>query len=1592
MEDNELLYVLFSPEFLEDIETLGNSIIVSHYYIEDYRGTLRDINSLLLDNTDGIVKYNSTEISLYGYWDDDTKLLKVHLSLFKNTYSNKVKEIPNNDPEIFELESLDNLGRHDGNGLVRIFRFIYKNNKTAFIVTGNISSSNGEYIIDPIICNQDKILITIGFPPTTKANIQALKEEKDTWFLEGPGILKGINVYKTYSDTTLASRYSTLSFLKTNASEIRFDKKEVPYIGNDGRNIYRRDRFRLYTRVDIYCSNLITNILPKTRASLNMEGGILKIHGTLEYLEYEIRGTEFIYIGNGSEALDGVPDTELILDTHENGLIEPTVNGLYISYGKYDEQPDPSVLVKARVRFYNLFTNQVEFIESEKIRLTQEVNVISQWEVISRSTNYTEPTSSGNIPVYMFPWQAGRTHTFTIRTTLPNLNIEDDFSIEYSDQILDDYFNITIRPRTVQYPITDYVVNISSKQDNLNTDKWFPIINGESELLLTTIRLLGYDYTESFYLVQSPKVPEIELHDVNNNNIEEISLDYNQVNAEFYPVAPEAQELSEIGDINSWVVIDHDSRVEIEDTHGLLNPNNNSYLDHKLSIVVREEPSSISNLDLGKIILGRVKELESSYSFSDQEWRNLIGLSKVMIPIQKLGTVRTIETRTETLTLDEIDLYEIRVVCNGPFACWMRESSDYCFFDPSANLPTYTNYFYSRNFNNVDGVLIYLALHHTEATNEDPEEDNTVLFTVVSPEPSWNGTTRPDCFNDPENLASCTIFRKKVDNPIVDYINLKDAYVFLGGYEEENKLRFISTETPLSRRLQTLENSGPYTQQQYYYYHNIILNDINITDPITPEYTVPSGYMYHTQGIQNPNTLYGYYPISPSYLYEVYSCNHPDINCSFFLFRKALPPNFYIASDSPTNNIVYVTANPNGSTNNSKTIIIRSRYEIPQDEFRTVVEVGRSFTVETSHEIISTSDHQHKYTITINPILSNPGGQRSLGKITITSKIDRLVNFVSSEHEYITMPNIEFTQDEIDEIAPPASMEISIIQEGTGFENPDEIEVNGDRNSISSAGEIRIYNIDSSIPIDTPQIQGCENCTVNIDGMEKFSVNVPPRMDSIYSEYAPLIPSETSIYTSFVNKRQVRFYLRINSEVLDYKTYSETFSFLQNGLSKGLIFAVPGEVPKLYLGPNNSINLDVSSQTTSLNVFLGVFGLSEKLDDGSQGTTKGMTINPSSSYRILNETPTYQSTSNWSSSVSLQFPENTTDKTINRNFTIICYDNGTTHKISIVVNQFSGNGSIICDDSAYFASSGDCLDNTNGDLGSFRFETNIDINNLSLNIPDSLYDSYSFTYVGPSNTRSGYKIYYANIKLKPNLSNSTIKKQIFSFVKNKERIKNVWIKQGYYCLKLCEPGQTDVGVYSGGILGSLENPYVVPSRDNENYNPSDRKLFNLTLERSEPIPTTGEFTHEVINLDDNSVRFPSIGSFTWTYINSQDYSNNTTNSREDEESPNTTNNVDKETQTSPGSYSMRSFLERYSTEIHEAGFVTTRTGTGPQISLNYPYLENVYSVKSTYFRTSILFKVNVSIVVDYPNNDPLYTSYKRKTTHSYTIYLLKRAE
>jgi len=1537
--------IVFNSDFLEDIKKLGNSVKLIKYYLEDY--TKSDIGYTLKEiiDTNGYSpktyygQGDKDDTFVRGIWDKDRKEFITHFSLPDLIIANVVRYDENGEiPIELEYEFVNENGEKDGNQLIRIVRYVYNEKddsgkyKTAFLLTGNISGSIRNYNIDPIRINQDRDIIVISFPEDTKANILPYTIEEDTKFLENFGIDPGINIFLDNDEESLVSRDSFYKYLRVYTGDLQ--NFQTPYIDSSGKEVKRNYIYRDYKKLNIDCAGLYKYCFPNTKPSLSLEGGVINIYGNAEYDEYILLDNELKYIGKGTEPINNIPnmdiefsgngelkdvklDTEIIRE--ETYSAETEVNKFRVSYGRFDGQTDPSKLINFKLNFYDPILNVTKEIKSKKIKITQSDTILSEWEIYDRTTNYFEDEK----PVYIFPWQLGFSHSFKIRTVLNNLNIT-DFIIEYENNILNDFFEYSIifsrNPR--DYPYCTYTITLINKTDNEDVEKWIPILNEESTLILATLKLSGYeDYQESFYMVQSPKVNSIELHEnPNNSNVDVIDFATEEIERIYYPVAIESNTNNEIGIRNTWKIFNSDEDVVVYPNYGRLNPNNVNELTNELKITIERQPTTIEPLVFEDLVIGRIKENEINMNLDEADWRNIINLSKISIPVMKNGLATSLIIPNE-LIFREINLYRVDISSNGPVACYLNYeegySNKFSFFDPYNNQITYQNIFYSRD----PEMPIYIALTDLDNVIEELTLVGKLEVVVSEEEPDWtNG--RPEIF-DSNEARSCIIYQDIYETEI-NYIDNNSGYIFLDSYTSV-PVKYISTVTP-ERTITNITN--PFGSDNYRPLNDIVIERRN---PII-EMNINDGYTYHLDLLQNPNILSGFYPISPSAIFTVFK-SYNNINKNFFVFRKALNPDFY-SNDTSYDRVIYLPATIEGSDDTNRSIIIQSRYQIKNEDFYTrFLDETVPFSVLHSEEILSNNDYNYKYSINFSSLSNNEGRQRTLGTFTMISRIyrERFIN-VNTINSY-GIPYYDFSQDEIDRMIPPRTINITVIQLGTETNN-NEIELIGNRNSylnINGEGDSIEFQIRSDIQLSEPSITNVVNCEVTNISTEGFTINIPP----IYNSFSPCIPSDSQAYSEINIDRNINVDININSIDPNYTGYNETLSFIQPAINTGIIYGSSEFDTKLFIGNNNyRITETISSSENSFDIFLGLFSISNAITSGTPGTIGELEItsnNDENKYTILNKKICWYSENN-KENIKLTFPINNTNKTIERIYTIIYKNKGELiHKITLVIQQQSSSGTFNCDKNMYVLSHGECLNKDKNDLGWFDFDTNIPRQQLSISLssPELLDQIPIIQEKSPGK----YKV---SIKLKPNLTEEK-RTIILNFVRNNvDIIKSITVSQGYYCTKLYYPNNINY-ITNGGSIGSTSNYIDTPTRNE--IQSGIKKIFTIDIIRCEP-SIDGKWNYES-NLA--SLVDLKVSNFVWTILGIKPKQLQIENKSQ------LLNDNEKITKTSDYFISYNSVV----------------------INSKIPYLENQYSVNSSYFGYEIKNKITVTLNVKYPKNDIL---------------------
>ncbi len=1609
--------IVFNSDFLEDIKKLGNSVKLVKYYLEDalsneiHGHTLKDIIDLYEYNPKTYYgQRDNDDTYVRGIWDKDRKEFITHISLPDFVVANTVRrDIDTDEPIELQYEHVDEItGKKTGDDLIRVIRFVYDEKvggavgttyKTAFLLTGDISGVRGDYIIDPIRINQDRNVIVISFPENTRANIIPYTVEKDTKFLETYGLDPGINIFLNSDEESLVSRDSYFKYLRVYTGDLQ--NFQTPYVDSSGKEISKNYIYRDYKKLNIDCAGLFKYSTPNTKISLSRDGGLINIYGSAEYDEYILLGNELKYLGSGTEAIENIPNVDIEFSGNgtlkdvklDTGIVTvgeevPTdffteVNKFRVSYGRYEGQEDPSKLINFKLKFYDPFLNVTKEVQSKKIKITQLDEILNEWELFDRTTEYFE----NNKPVYMFPWQEqSMQHSFKVRTCLSNLRIT-DFIMTYENECLNELFSYNISFER-EYPYYIYTITLTNNTTNEDIERWLPIIDEESTLLLATLSLNGYEYEEPFYMVQGPKVENIELHSLpNNDNVESINFTTIETERIYYPVAPEANTINDIGIRDTWKVLSCDDEVVVEPISGMLNPNSVRDITSGLRITIEREPETMEPLVFDDLVLGRIKENESNFELTELNWRDVISLSKVSIPISKDGLAAHLIV-PEQLTFSEINLYRVDIQTNSPVTCRLSYEEGFerkfLFYDPYNNriVDSYTRTSSENTFYNSDPQMpIYLALVDLDTVVDELILVGRLDITATNEEYGTNIT------------RSCSLYQGPHEG-MIDYIddNGRSCYVFLDS-NVRTPVKYLSTRTP-ERIIENLPQDPE--ANNYIPYSNIVM--VN-QDPIVNMNL--DGYQYHSDLLQNPNSLSGLYPISPSAIFSASQQYYDYYNkIGFYVFRKALGPGIYFDGS----NTVYVPAIGGSEVIHPIEITIKSRYRIKQEDFvKYLVNEDIDFEARVQEEELTEDDnynyeYRYEYRLSFLALSNNTGSQRTVGTFTITSRIyeESFIN-LNSINTDSSIPYYDFSQEEIDRIVSPESIVFTIIQIGESGSNNGNIHIvpvgTSDYN-IDVYGEVRSFRITADVPVNEPELT-TTNCEVNSQTSSGFSIKV----SAIYFGFVPCNPEDVEQYSYISEGRGVTIDAEISPTDPMYDTYTEQLLYHQSGIDTGIVFGREAEYSSLYIGNNNyRVTETISGSITQFQAYLGLFSIVDGISVGQTGSISNLEItseDPTNNYEIVNRQDIiWNPDQHRASNIKFTFPVNNTNNTVNRVYTIVYKVNDVIiHKITFIIKQQSASiGSLTCNNNMYVLSHGECLNSDIDNLGWFDFETEIPLRQLSVELVTSNLLESNPTIQEISSGR--YRVY---IKLKPNLTED-IKTTILNFVKNgSDIVKSVSVSQGYYCAKLYYPEEADKYIIDGGSIGSTSNYIDTPTRDETQI--GTLKTFKIAVSRKEPT-INGEWvvTENLINDVDFSVL-----SYTWSLLgvdrpagesSSSGGSSfvvggraaSNSNSGGDINSNNTiigTNNNNNNTNNTNnnivGGRSLQNIISDY----------FSRYNTLKEIIDDTPYLKNTYIVYDQYYRYGIRNKVNVTLKIYYPINDILKTYY---ITPVFNIFQNKLAE
>ena len=1516
--------VIFDETFLSKLQNLGNTVIITKCIIGSYYKVINNISELFQESYLSSDIRSTGDIEINAVWEKEEKILKINL-------------------EIGNEESKENLSENEHNFIYCYYQEPGEEfEKIAFILSGELEKSGNEYKIDSLDLSISRNLIDVIFPSTTLANIKTTKEV-DTEFLEGYGIQLGTNIFTAIEtndlDNNLVSRSTYFKFLRNNKTD--GESNNLPYLNNNGEEVYNQYKFTIINKIDIYTTNTSYNEQIPKDSTLSKDGGEIQILGEFNFTTYTVKNDRII---------DEITETDNLINLKYSELICTENNGMKFEYNEtnnkiiYSKIENKDSIVNGIFVIssycYNPITNETIIVESNKLNLSQESE--ASYNITINSEYFIE---SGR-RLYLFNDTKEDTKTFTIKIsgnlsssqiTITDLVNDTEESFEHTTKHY--FFDVTYE--TIYVSNGDYTeINVTLKpiQDN-DTSKWYPVIDGESTLILTTFSI-GEDYSESFYMVQSPKTEGLKLYkkDDEGEDYEEIINNITIPDTGEITIYPASEDKIEGSDPKYWKIISRATDTTVNNSSGKLNnENTEDWNEEELSdflIKTTLTDQTVYITELGNLVIGRVSDVNTNISLSN--WRDLVNISRLTIPVRLTGADANINVSSENLEIKQIGVYEFKLISNCSTKLIIygdgtnNKSDNIVFFDNNSTILEL------NEFDNINGITIYLKhvrSEFTQITDNVLDYGEIVITPLQTPSES-------------ESIITKTIkLSFKTYTPRLEYVNNGDNCFYL-----DNGSCVLLLDS---------NSSGVVKSESFKFYSDITttttttISDPSITLNFSKNSSLPNrGYNWsefnYTLNTSNPN-----WPCIISGGAAISSIvNNNTTLLGYFLCQMGPTPNIELEDK---NNFVYLSY----STGSYKNIYFRSSIN---DINSISVEKEDIYPCTVS---LSTTTTSGLFQLRISSSTENiSSSSKKISTVTIKSFVD-LKNFTI---DGLNIAELNLTQEDVDRMVKPVSIVLQVYQNSKSSGN---IIINGSTEMVAPEGETREFTIISSDLNYTCELEDFNEYSVStLDyAQNKIITVIKNILDENYKSFI-LKNTETSPeqYTQYSQSRTIGFNAKITSSgISSYKTIELT----QLGYYGGFIYrSNSNKENTLYIdgGFGNGIEIteQVTNTTTTFEFFLGLFKINSEIKEGSEGKTVNFSIEGNSDVKIVSNTVPYyypDGSSNQYYNVVVSFSQNS-NVNENRTLTLIAsaIDNVTAtteSKMKINIIQTSREYTVLPSsnyDYVYFHSSGNCIQygNSNLDIIDEGIETNIPENkNIELTVKDNKTGiEYSYgeeqllgfkgeaIYVGPGTSFSSYS---RIMKLTGHInSNSSTKELSGDYVINLRAegdSRVLWskkIRQGYTSLYLILNYDSPL-TQSFLTTGEEAKDQIQVSGYNSNV---DRVIFPVRIEEQEYDSAGGVLKPVDIDIKDSEI-YRNIKISNQKWINSDT------------------------------GYVFTGNQDVF--EVAETQYKTIDTEFNDQI----PFVENVYTPRQSYQSTAIPIKINFGL------------SYQSNFEYSYTLNLLK---
>ena len=515
--------VLFTTDFKNSLKVYGNNIKLSVFRL----GRIE----IGLSGLDEIREYCNRQNSLSEYlkfeslWFEEDKTLNMTLDF--NGYTK--------DWVTSFLEEPYGTKRLQGGYRTVIFVYYSDQNDNiidlAFILCGDEEEILGKKSRSPLYLRSDGGLnhITVYFPSYSVVNILRNLDNEDVEYIENKSNITGVNTFLAsegeFNDTDLLTKNSYCRFLRQKNS---LKNSNPLYLDSNGEKVYSITTYKHYKSITIKSSNVIgseSTDYPGNYVYYVGNGNSAIIEGTCVYDLYQVINGNYVLIK--SDCKEGLINTTIVQTDSMLGGISSTKTDNYnidqnskvITFSSTESKIEKTFFI-ADLSFRS------EIGDTKGTQILIKSNVVQfitylKWSV-EYSSNLGQLDDEGNSHIVLLfdtgvgsnGWNpdGGTNKPGTIvifsESKIDKSNINITAGSSELDQIFEKYFSVYI-DAGVYDEINrryKYTISITTLQSTASSEKWYPLKDGASTLILNTINIVGADSTTKeeakFYCVQ----------------------------------------------------------------------------------------------------------------------------------------------------------------------------------------------------------------------------------------------------------------------------------------------------------------------------------------------------------------------------------------------------------------------------------------------------------------------------------------------------------------------------------------------------------------------------------------------------------------------------------------------------------------------------------------------------------------------------------------------------------------------------------------------------------------------------------------------------------------------------------------------------------------------------------------------------------------------------------------------------------------------------------------------------------------------------------------------------------------------------------